>query len=82
MPKDVSIAARIDSDLDVRLRKLATATKRSRSWHVAEALRGYVAAEQEFLAAVAEGQRALADGKIVGHAEVKKRFQRRLSRRE
>ncbi|MGH6830433.1 MAG: CopG family ribbon-helix-helix protein [Dongiaceae bacterium] len=81
MPKDTAIAARIDFDLDQQLRRLAAATRRSRSWHIAEALRGYLTAEREFLAAVAEGQRALAEGKVVGHGQVKRRFQRRARRR-
>lgn len=81
MTKDVTVAARIDQQLDDRLRSLAAATGRSKSWHVAEALRGYLLAEQEFLAAVAEGRRALAEGRVVTHEQVKKRFARRLRRR-
>lgn len=81
MTKEVTVAARIDQQLDDRLRSLAEATGRSKSWHVAEALRGYVMAEQEFLEAVAEGQRAYAEGRVVTHEQVKKRFVRRLRRR-
>ena len=57
MAKSVPIAARIDADLDGELERLAEATGRSKSWLVNEALRSYVASEQQFLAAVEEGNR-------------------------
>lgn len=81
MTKDISVAARIDQQLDDRLRALAAATGRSKSWHMAEALRGYLLAEEEFLAAVAEGQRDVAEGRTITHEQMKKRFARRLRRR-
>lgn len=55
MPKSVTIAARIDADLDRGLERLASATGRSKSWLINEALRSYVANEQQFLAAVEAG---------------------------
>jgi predicted transcriptional regulator len=52
------------------------ATGRSKSWLVNEALRSYVANEQQFLAAVEEGKQALQDGKIVDHETVVAAFER------
>jgi predicted transcriptional regulator len=80
MNRKTVITARIDAGLNGKLRKLADATKRGRSWHVAEALRWYLDSDQQFLAAVAEGRRALAEGKTTTHTQVKRRFQRRLVR--
>jgi RHH-type transcriptional regulator, rel operon repressor / antitoxin RelB len=76
MAKSVPIAARIDADLDGRLERLAEATGRSKSWLVNEALRSYVADEQQFLAAVEEGKQALRDGQTVDHATVVAAFER------
>lgn len=76
MSKSVPIAARIDADLDGQLERLAEATGRSKSWLVNEALRSYVANEQQFLAAVEEGKQALRDGLTVDHATVVAAFER------
>ena len=76
MSKSVTIAARVDADLDSELERLASATGRSKSWLVNEALRSYVANEQQFLAAIEEGKQALRDGKVVDHATVVEAFER------
>lgn len=76
MAKSVPIAARIDADLDGQLERLAESTGRSKSWLVNEALRSYVANEQQFLAAVEEGKQALRDGQTVDHATVVAAFER------
>jgi predicted transcriptional regulator len=76
MAKSVPIAARIDADLDGQLERLAEATGRSKSWLVNEALRSYVANEQQFLAAVEEGKEALRKGETVDHETVVAAFER------
>jgi len=76
MPKSITIAARVDADLDGEIERLASATGRSKSWLVNEALRSYVASEQQFLAAVEEGKQALQDGKLLDHATVVAAFKR------
>jgi RHH-type transcriptional regulator, rel operon repressor / antitoxin RelB len=76
MTKSVTISARVDADLDSELERLAEATGRSKSWLVNEALRSYVASEQQFLAAVEEGKQALRDGRIVDHQTVVAAFER------
>ena len=81
MAKSVTIAARVDADLDAQLDHLAAATGRSKSWLISEALRSYVANEQQFLAAVEEGKQALRDGKVVDHDTVIAAFERIVSPR-
>ena len=79
MPKSVTIAARVDADLDSEVERLAAAIGRSKSWLVNEALRSYVASEQQFLAAVEEGKQALRAGKVLNHATVVAAFERIIS---
>lgn len=79
--KTVSIGARISEQLDRDLRTLASATGRSRSWLVAEALRSYVAAEKQFIEAVEEGIKAADEGRLVDHDTVVAEFERRFRSR-
>jgi RHH-type rel operon transcriptional repressor/antitoxin RelB len=79
MTKSITIAARVDVDLDGDLERLAAATGRSKSWLISEALRSYVANEQQFLAAVEEGKQALRDGKTIDHKTVVAAFERIVS---
>ncbi len=81
MTKSITIAARVDSDLDSELERLAAATGRSKSWLISDALRSYVASERQFLAAVEEGKQALRDGKTLDHATVVAAFERIVSPR-
>jgi RHH-type transcriptional regulator, rel operon repressor / antitoxin RelB len=81
MTKSVTIAARVDADLDGELARLAAATGRSKSWLINEALRSYVANEQQFLAAVEEGKQAMRDGKTLDHETVVAAFERIVSPR-
>jgi predicted transcriptional regulator len=76
MPKSVTIAARVDARLDADLERLANAAGRTKSWLITEALASYVANEQQFLAAVEEGKKALRAGKVVDHATVVAAFER------
>jgi RHH-type rel operon transcriptional repressor/antitoxin RelB len=76
MPKSITLAARVDSDLDTALGRLAEATGRSKSWLINEALRSYIANEQQFLAAVEAGKQALREGRVIDHAIVVAAFER------
>jgi len=76
MSKSVTLAARVDSDLDAELTRLATATGRTKSWLITEALRSFVANEWQFLAAVEEGKRAVREGRVVDHKTVVAAFDR------
>jgi len=70
MSKTVSLAARADANLDAELTRIAKASGRAKSWLVNEALRSFVATEQQILAAVEEGKQALREGRVVDHAIV------------
>jgi predicted transcriptional regulator len=76
MSKPVTLAARVDADLDSKLNSLAAMTGRTKSWLINEALRSYVANEQQFLAAVEEGKQALKEGRVIDHEMVVSAFDR------
>ena len=76
MSKSVTLAARVDAELDEQLTKIAASTGRSKSTLINEALRSYVASEQQFLAAVEEGRQALREGRTVPHEAVVAAFER------
>jgi predicted transcriptional regulator len=76
MPKTVTLATRVDADLDGELSRIAAASGRTKSWLVNEALRSFVAHEQQFLAAVEQGKQALLEGRVVDHATVVAAFNR------
>lgn len=70
MMKDVTVSARIPAELEQQIDTLATATRRSRSWVIEEALRAYVNTELQFLEAVEEGIQGMEAGEVVSHFEV------------
>lgn len=76
MAKSVTLAARVDADLDAELARLAVLTGRSKSSVINAALRSFVENEQQFLAAVEEGKQALKDGRVLDHATVVAAFNR------
>jgi predicted transcriptional regulator len=78
--RTVKIAARISEELDRDLAKLATATGRSRSWLVADALTSYVQSENAFIEAVEEGIKAYEEGRVVDHETVVAEFEGRYRR--
>ncbi len=80
MAKSVTIAARVDADLDGGLERLAAVIGRSKSWLISEALRSYVASEQQFLAGVEEGKQALRDHRTLDHETVVGAFERIVGR--
>jgi RHH-type transcriptional regulator, rel operon repressor / antitoxin RelB len=79
MSKSITLAARVDAELDAELTRLASATGRSKSWLINEALRSYVTNEQQFLAAVEEGKQALKDGRVIDHDTVVAAFNRLIT---
>ena len=76
MSKSITLAARVDADLDTELGRLATVTGRSKSRLINEALRSFVANERQLLAAVEEGKQALREGRTIDHATVVAAFDR------
>ena len=82
MQKDVTITARIESDLSDRLTRLATIQGRSKSWVVGKALQAYLDAELAFVEAVEVGLADLHDGRTVAHEDVVARFRQRFGAAE
>ncbi len=76
MTKSTTLAARVDAELDAELDRLAAAKGRTKSWLINEALRSYVATEQQFIAAVEEGKQALKEGRLLDHRTVVAAFER------
>jgi predicted transcriptional regulator len=79
--RTVTIAARISEELDRDLAKLSTATGRSKSWLVADALKSYVRSEKAFIEAVEEGIKAADEGRLVDHDAVVAELERRYRSR-
>lgn len=67
MAKTVTIAARVHENLDAALAQLATATGRSKSALLAEALRSYVETEWPLVAALEAGLDVRRTGRFPGH---------------
>ena len=76
MSKSITLAARVDADLDAELSRLATTTGRTKSWLINEAPRSFVANEQQFLTAVEEGKQAMREGRVIDHETVVAAFDR------
>ena len=79
--KAVTVSARIPEDLNEQLTTLSQALRRNRSWVIEEALRGYIASEQQFLEAVAEGLRDGDEGRVVEHQEIVEMLRERRQHR-
>lgn len=71
-----TVTARLDADTQAQLEKLATATARSRSWLVAEAVKHYVAEQAWQIEAIEEGVRQADEGLFASEGEVKEAFAR------
>ncbi|WP_197706432.1 ribbon-helix-helix protein, CopG family [Magnetospirillum sp. 15-1] len=82
MQKDVTITARIESDLSDRLNRLASVQGRSKSWVVGKALKAYLDAELAFVEAVEDGLADMHEGRTIPHEEVVARFQSRFGAAE
>jgi predicted transcriptional regulator len=76
VPKSATLTARIDAELEAELDRLAAAKGRSKSWLVNDALRSYVANEQQFAAAVEAGRQAAREGRTIDHQTVVAAFDR------
>lgn len=69
-----TVTARLENDALERLSRLAEATRRSRSWLVAEAVYRYLQEEEWQIAAIEEGVKAADDGRFASPDEVKNTF--------
>ena len=79
MTKSITLAARVDANLDAELGRLAAATGRTKSWLINDALQSYVTNEQQFLTAVEEGKQALKEGRVIEHDTVVAAFDRLIA---
>jgi predicted transcriptional regulator len=70
MPDDIAIEARIPRALAEALGRLASATGKSRSSLVCEALTVFILSEDEFIAAVEEGRAAARSGDLIDHDQI------------
>lgn len=70
MPNDVAIEARIPVELDEALARVASATGKSKSSLLCEALSVFVSNEEQFIIAVEEGRAAARSGRLMDHDEV------------
>ena len=68
--RDITVSARISQELGQQLDTLAQSLRRSRSWVIEEALRGYITSEMQFIEAVNEGIRAADVDDVVDHEVV------------
>ena len=71
-----TVTARLDTETQAQLEKLAAATSRSRSWLVAEAVKQYVAEQAWQVEAIQEGVRQADAGEFASEAEVTATFAR------
>lgn len=71
-----TVTARLDADTQAQLERLVTATSRSRSWLVAEAVRQYVAEQAWQVEAIQEGVRQADAGAFASESEVTEVFAR------
>ena len=79
MQKDVTITARIDSELSRRLAQLSELQGRSKSWVLGTALKSYLDTELAFVEAVEEGRTDVCDGRTSSHDDVALRLKARYS---
>ena len=81
MSKDVVLSVRIPSGLNVKLERLAKATRRSKSAAVTAILMDNVDAETAYVAAVEEGLAAARRGELIDHEDVVARVEQRIKSR-
>jgi predicted transcriptional regulator len=80
MSKEVTVSTRVTEDLAQQIDRLSQQLGRTRSWLLHEALRAYVASELEFIDAVQDGLKDLAEGNVVDHQQVVADWAARRSR--
>ncbi|MBA2351016.1 MAG: CopG family ribbon-helix-helix protein [Burkholderiales bacterium] len=73
------ITLRLDPDLKARLDNLCKATERSRAFLAAEAVRQYVELNEWQIAAIEEGIREADQGRLIDHATLKAKWEKRLA---
>jgi predicted transcriptional regulator len=64
------LSLRLDDQLAQQLTALARLTERSKTWHIEQALRDYLAREIQFIEAVEAGLQAEEAGDLADHGDV------------
>ena len=77
--KTNTLTVRVSSEVAKRLRKLSTATKRSRSFLAAEAIEEYLAMQEWQVQAIQAGIKAADRDEGVDLAQVKKAWEKKLA---
>ena len=77
--KTNTITVRVGPDVAKRLRKLATATRRSRSYLAAEAIEEYLTVQEWQVQAIQEGNKAIEKDEGVDLEDVRKTWEKKLA---
>ena len=70
MTKTAPVSVRLEPDLNDRVAAIAAALDRPKSWAIEQAVKDFVEVQEWQLAAIDEGIRAVAEGRVVPHEEV------------
>ena len=76
MPQTVTLSARVPEEVRKQVDALAQALGRDRAWIVEQAVRRFVAAETEFIAAVQRGRADIAAGRFVTQEDMEAELDR------
>ena len=72
MPDLTMVSFRTDKEMERRLRELAKATDRPKSWHIKEALREYLELHAWQIGEINKGLEDVKTGRLVDHDDVGK----------
>ena len=76
MPQTVTLSARVPEEFRKQVDALAQALGRDRAWIVEQAVRRFVEAETEFIAAVQHGRADIAAGRFVTQEDMEAELDR------
>lgn len=78
----VVLSIRVPAKTKAKLEKLARLSGRSKSWHAAEALEGYVKYQTPIVQSIVKARDEAMQGKVVPHDEVFARLDARIAAME
>lgn len=78
MSKTVSIGARITSEVNADLSKIAVMLARPKAWIVEQALKEYLSHEKHFIEAVTQGIADADQNKLISHSQVMKDISQKI----
>lgn len=70
MAESATITIRLPAKTKAKLEKLAQLSRRTKSWHAAEALEAYVAYQMPIVEKIAQGLASARAGRLIPHADV------------